>query len=86
MAVNALLGIAVPVCLALFLVRRYHAKLSTILIGAGTFILFALVLEAIMHQIVLKGAYGSAITGNPLWYALYGGLAAGVFEESGRFL
>ena len=86
MSVNALLGIAVPVCLAWYLVRRHHARLSTILIGAGTFILFALVLESIMHQLVLLGPHGAAIQGNTLWYALYGGLAAGVFEETGRFL
>lgn len=86
LSVNAFLGVAVPVCLALFLVRRYHAKASTILIGAGTFIVFALVLEAILHQVVLKGPHGAAIMGNTLWYALYGGLAAGLFEETGRFL
>lgn len=86
MSVNALLGIAVPVCLAWYLVRRHHARLSTILIGAGTFILFALVLESIMHQLVLLGPHGAAIQGNTLLYALYGGLAAGVFEETGRFL
>ena len=43
MAVNAVLGFAVPVCLSIYLVRRHHAKLTTILIGAGTFFLFALV-------------------------------------------
>ena len=86
MAVNALLGFAVPVCLSIYLVRKHHAKPSTILIGAGTFILFALVLESIMHQLVLKGPHGAAILDNTLRYALYGGLAAGVFEETGRFL
>ena len=86
MAANAFLGIAVPVCLAVYLVRKHRAKLSSILIGAGTFILFALVLESILHQLVLKGPHGSDILGNTLLYALYGGLAAGVFEEPGRFL
>ena len=86
MAANALLGIAVPVCLAVYLVRKHRAKLSSILIGAGTFLLFALVLESILHQLVLKGPHGSDILGNTLLYALYGGLAAGVFEETGRFL
>ena len=86
MAVNALLGFAVPVCLAVWLVRKHHARISTILIGAGTFIVFALVLESILHQLVLKGPHGASILGNTLRYALYGGLAAGVFEETGRFL
>ena len=86
MAVGAVLGIAVPVCLAVWLMRKYRARLSTILIGAGTFIVFALVLESIMHQLVLKGPDGPAIMGNTLLFAVYGGLAAGVFEETGRFL
>ena len=86
MAVDAVLGIAIPVCLSIYLVRKHHAKLSTILIGAGTFILFALVLESIMHQLVLKGPYGASILENTLRYAIYGGLAAGVFEETGRFI
>ncbi|MBQ6821840.1 MAG: YhfC family intramembrane metalloprotease [Bacteroidales bacterium] len=86
MAVGAVLGIAVPVCLAIWLMRKYRARLSTILIGAGTFIVFALVLESIMHQLVLKSPDGPAIMGNTLLFAVYGGLAAGVFEETGRFL
>ena len=86
MAVNALLGFAVPVCLTIYLVRKHHAKPSTILIGAGTFIVFALVLESLMHQLVLKGPHGAAIMDNTFLFAVYGGLAAGVFEETGRFL
>ncbi|MBQ9201394.1 MAG: YhfC family intramembrane metalloprotease [Bacteroidales bacterium] len=86
MAVNAALGILIPVGLAWWLVRKYQARLSTVLIGAGTFIVFAMVLEGLMHQLVLKGPHGPAILGNTLWYALYGGIAAGVFEETGRFL
>ena len=86
MAVNAFLGIAIPVCLSVYLVRKHHARLSAILIGAGTFIVFALVLESIMHQLVLKGPHGQSILDNTLLYAIYGGLAAGVFEETGRFV
>lgn len=86
MAANALLGFAVPVCLSVYLVRKHHARLSTILTGAGTFFLFALVLESLLHQLVLKGPHGAAILDNTLLYAVYGGLAAGIFEETGRFL
>ena len=86
MAVNALVGIAVPVGLSWYLVRKHHVKISTILIGAGTFLVFALILESILHQVVLNGPHGAAIRDNRLWYALYGGLAAGLFEETGRFL
>ena len=86
MIVNALLGIAVPVFLCWWAVKKHKANLNTIFIGAGVFIIFALVLESIVHQIVLKGERGAAIQGNILYYALYGGLMAGLFEETGRFL
>ncbi len=86
MSVNALLGFAVPIGLSLYLVRKHHARFSTILTGAGVFILFALVLESIMHQLILKGPHGASILGNTLLYAAYGGLAAGIFEETGRFV
>lgn len=86
MGVCALVGFAVPVALAWWLVKKQNARLKTILIGAATFIVFALLLEPIVHQLVLKGPYGKTIMGNIWYYALYGGLAAGLFEETGRFL
>lgn len=86
MVVNALLGFAIPVFLAWWAVKKHNAKLSTILIGAATFFVFALVLESLVHRVVLLGDRGAAIQGNVLYYALYGGLMAGLFEETGRFL
>lgn len=86
MALCAVLGIAVPILLSWWIVKKYNVRPLTIIIGALVFVVFALVLEALMHQIVLKGPHGPAITGNIMYYALYGGLAAGIFEETGRFL
>ena len=86
MAICGLLGFAIPVALAWWLVKKHKAHLTTILIGAAVFIVFALVLESLVHQLVLKGPHGPAILGNIWYYALYGGLAAGIFEETGRFL
>ena len=86
MIVNALLGFAIPVFLCWWVVKKHRANLSTILIGAGVFVVFALVLESMVHQVVLKGPSGAAIQGNTLYFALYGGLMAGLFEETGRFL
>ena len=80
----SLVGLAAPVLLAVWLVKKYHCKIETILIGAGTFFLFALVLESLVHMVVLKNV--PAIQQNMLYYALYGGLMAGLFEETGRFL
>lgn len=86
MAVCGLLGIVIPFALAWWMVKKYHVRPLTILVGAGVFIVFALGLESVVHQVVLKGSHGSTILGNTWYYALYGGLMAGLFEETGRFL
>ena len=86
MVVSALLGIAIPVFLAWWAVKKNKANLPPILFGAAVFLVFALVLESMVHQVVLQGDRGAAIQGNILYYALYGGLMAGLFEETGRFL
>ncbi|MBQ3711359.1 MAG: YhfC family intramembrane metalloprotease [Bacteroidales bacterium] len=86
MAINALIGIVAPFLLARWAIRNLKAGLKSVLTGAGVFVLFALILESIVHQIVLKGPHGAAIIGNTYYYALYGGLMAGLFEEAGRFL
>lgn len=83
MALNGILGFAVPIGLVIWLVKKYHCRIETVLIGAGVFFLFALVLETIVHQIVLPR---TNIPGNKLAFAIYGGLMAGLFEESGRFI
>ena len=74
-----------PVFLCFLVVKKFHAKLYPAVIGAATFALFVLVLESLMHKAVL-GATGDVITGNIWLYGLYGGLAAGLFEETGRYL
>ena len=86
MAVAGLLGLAVPVILAIWLTKKCNVRWIPIAVGAGVFFVFVLVLEAIMHLIVLKGPSGQAIMGNMWYYALYGGLAAGIFEETGRLV
>ena len=44
-AICAVIGIAVPILLSWWMVKKYNVKVRTILIGAGVFVLFALVLE-----------------------------------------
>ena len=86
MALAALFSFAAPVLLLIYY-RKKGADILPFFIGCVVFVLFALILEALMHQLVLKVLpVGETILGNTLLYALYGGLAAGVFEETGRFL
>ena len=85
MAVGAVIGVALPVLMAVWLVKKYHVSPATIAVGALVFIVFALGLESVIHQIVLKGPKGPEILGNIWLYALYGGSMAALFEETGRF-
>lgn len=85
MAVSLTVSVVLPIVLCILVCKKTRARISSFFIGAATFVLFVLILESIMHQVVL-GATGDTITGNIWFYALYGGMAAGVFEETGRYL
>ena len=86
MAAAALACVVIPLIL-LFYYRKKGAQVSPFFVGCGVFVLFALILESLMHNLVLKVLpVGEKIMNSTLLYALYGGLAAGVFEETGRFL
>ncbi|HQQ88914.1 MAG TPA: YhfC family glutamic-type intramembrane protease [Oscillospiraceae bacterium] len=81
-SVSALISIGLPVALLVFWRKKTHASLFPAVIGAATFILFALVLEQLLHSVVLKMP---TVTGNVVAYVLYAGFAAGIFEETGRW-
>lgn len=81
----ALMTLLLPLGVMFFL-RRRGGTWTAFLTGAGTFVLFAMILEPILHDLVLRSPAGAAIQGNILLYGLYGGLAAGLFEETGRLL
>lgn len=78
-------SIGVPFIMLALVCKKTHARASTFFIGGATFFISALVLEQILHTAVFALS-GDAITGNIWLYGLYGGLAAGLFEETGRFV
>ena len=83
MLVSAAISIGLPIFLLIYVCKRYDAKLFPFFIGIFAFFLFALVLESSMHVIVFSRF---ALKENPPAYIIYGVLAAGIFEESARFL
>lgn len=86
MAFDLLLGIALPVALALILRKKFKLGLRPFFVGCAVWIIFVMILEKILHTVVLKSPMGAVIQGNVWRYALYGGLAAGLFEETGRYI
>lgn len=88
MGVSAAVGLLVPLALLLYWRKKTHASPLMALIGAATFLVFAYGLENLLHMVCLYGdnAVSRFLAATPWAYYLYGGLAAGLFEETGRFL
>ena len=84
MAVSMLLSLAVVIAAFVYGRKRLRASVSSFFVGMGVFILFALVLESLLHNLILLTPVGQKIFGNMWLYALYGGAAAAIFEETGR--
>jgi uncharacterized membrane protein YhfC len=88
LAVGALIAFALPFVVFFLLRRPLDLRLRNVFLGAGVFVLFVVVLEAAMHAYLLKlnPATSAWFAANAMGYAVYGALAAAVFEETGRYL
>ena len=84
MGVSMLVSLAAVVAALVYGKKKLGASISSFLVGIGTFTLFAMVLESLLHNLIYPTAAGQKIWGNALLYALYGGSAASIFEETGR--
>ena len=85
MVLSLILSIGLPIVLLILVKIKLKAKLTSFVIGCATFIVFALMLEPILHSVVLT-ATETLLTDNIILYGLYGGLAAALFEETGRLI
>ena len=85
MVISLLLSVGLPIFLCIFIYKKTKAWVPAFFIGCGIFVGFAMILEQICHAIVLT-VTGSAIRDNIWLYAIYGGLAAALFEECGRWI
>jgi uncharacterized membrane protein YhfC len=91
---GVVIWIAVPAAIAILWTIRKKERFTTILIGAATFLLFALILEKPIQNLLafptamgLKDhAVSRFLNANPVLLALVAGLFPGVFEETGRLI
>lgn len=87
MAVAAFLSVVVPIGAIIYMGIRKALNWKALLFGAVLFIVFVLILENLMHGYVLgSDPSKSPIYQNTILYMLYGGFAAGIFEETARLL
>lgn len=86
LGVGAVLSVVLPLVLALLWKTKKQEPFTTILVGAATFLLFALILEKPIQALVISADHpvGRYLNDNPVWLALVLGLFPGIFEETGR--
>lgn len=82
--ISAVIAFAVPIVLAVLCCRRSRNALLAISVGAVCFLVGAMLLESLFHQLVFSLVPG--IAQNVVTYCLYGCLAAGLFEETARLI
>lgn len=86
MAVVLLFTVAAPLGLMAWLHKKRGGRWLSFLIGALFFPVFAMMLEPLLHIVALKSPLGAVMQNNIWVLGLYGGLAAGLFEETGRLV
>ena len=92
--IGAVLSFAVPVLISIVWMRRKNERFSTVLVGALTFLLFAILLEKPIQNVLLfptqlglaDHAISRFVNSSPLLLAFLAGLFPGVFEETGRLV
>ncbi len=73
---------AMPVAAAIIYKKlNKDAPVPPVVAGAVVFVIFAMGLEQALHTFMLP-----LVTKNDVIYVLYGAFAAGIFEETGRFI
>lgn len=85
LTISLFICVILPIILLFIWRKKTGARFTSALFGAGTFIVFALILESILHNVILQIMGQDAFMSLP-FYAIYGGLAAGTFEEVGRYI
>lgn len=81
-------GIVFPLAVAAWWIKTRKEKVTTVLIGAATWFVFAIILESIPKLILFNPALsiGKTVMGNVILYTVIGALLAGIFEETGRLI
>lgn len=86
MVTQLLITLVFPIAILVFLLRKKSLTWKSFWIGALIFVIFSQVLEKLLHVAVIDPTGPSLKwTDNTAAYVAYGALAAGIFEELGRY-
>ncbi len=94
LGIGIALFLIVPILIALIWTIRKKERFTTILVGAGAFILFAVLLEKIIQNLLLfptamglpETSLSAFMNLHPILLSFLAGLFPGVFEETGRLI
>jgi len=94
MGIGAFIAIVVPIVIAIVWCRKKKEPFTTVLIGAAAFMLFAVMIEKIIQNVlIIPGQMGLPetpvsmfINARPFLLAFMFGFFPGVFEETGRLI
>ncbi len=94
LVLGTLIFLLVPIAIAVIWTIKKKEKFTTILVGAATFLLFALILEKPIQNILVfptqmglpEHSASAFINSRPLLWSLIVALFPGVFEETGRLV
>ncbi|UOQ44820.1 YhfC family intramembrane metalloprotease [Halobacillus salinarum] len=84
MCIPGVFSILLFIGLILFYRKKTGLHMKPLLLGAAGFIVFTQILEKTLHAVVVNAF--PTYADHPWLFGLYGGLAAGHFEELGRFI
>ena len=81
-------GIIIPLVVCIWWLVTKKEKVTTVLIGAATWFVFAIILESLPKLLLFNPAtsIGKTVSANVLLYTILGALLAGIFEETGRLI
>lgn len=87
MIIQLLIAVGTPIILFIIFKKKYGLSVKVFLFGMLTFFLFVFIMEAFAHSYFLSmNETTKNLLKNPWLYMLYGGLMAGLFEETGRLV
>lgn len=89
MLIVALTCTALPFIFLGYYRSKKKVKISSFFIGMAIYFLFALIGEGLLSIVIFHGLSVSAFfnpVDHPVYYALYGAVVAGIFEETGKYV
>jgi uncharacterized membrane protein YhfC len=86
MYIQLVLSVMAPAALIIALRKKHSFRWKPLFIGIAVFIVFSQILEKVVHLFMINPT-GTALkwSDNPYLFAVYGAVAAGLFEEIGRY-